>query len=86
MILQPNTLVNIARLFVSEKVTNLTSPTPNSLLTVAERAYSRSEYGKAMQFIEQGLAINPDHSGLLSLEEKTREQLNTLSKAASEYG
>jgi tetratricopeptide (TPR) repeat protein len=57
---------------------NLTSPTPNSLLTVSERAYSRSEYGKAMQFIEQGLSIDPNHSGLLSLEEKTRAQLNIL--------
>jgi tetratricopeptide (TPR) repeat protein len=60
--------------------TILTSPTPNSLFTVAERSFSRGEYGKAMQFIEQGLAIDPNHSSLLELEEKTRAQLNLLAK------
>jgi tetratricopeptide (TPR) repeat protein len=60
--------------------TILTSPTPNSLFTVAERSFSRGEYGKAMQFIEQGLAIDPNHSSLLALEDKTRAQLNLLAK------
>jgi tetratricopeptide (TPR) repeat protein len=60
--------------------TNLTSPTSNSLFTIAERSFSRGEYGKAMQFIEQGLAIDPNHGSLLALEEKTRAQLNILAK------
>jgi len=47
---------------------------------MAERSFSREEYGKAMQFIEQGLAIDPNQSDLLALEEKTRSQLGLLAK------
>jgi tetratricopeptide (TPR) repeat protein len=54
------------------------TPTPQSLLIMAERSFSMEEYGKAMQFIEQGLSIDPHHRELLSLEEKTREKLNAL--------
>jgi tetratricopeptide (TPR) repeat protein len=60
--------------------TNISSPTPTSLSIVAERAFSRGEFGKAMQFIEQGLAINPNDGGLLALEKKTRTQLDLLAK------
>ena len=57
--------------------------TPHSLLTVAERAFAKGEYGKAMQFIEQGLSIDPHHKGLLSLEEKTQSQLDLITKPLS---
>ena len=45
---------------------------------MAERAIANAEYGKAMQFIEQGLAIDPHHSELLSLETKALESLAAL--------
>lgn len=45
---------------------------------MAERAIASAEYGKAMQFIEQGLTIDPHHSELLSLEIKAREGLVAL--------
>ena len=54
------------------------APTPNSLRVMAERALANAEYGKAMQFIEQGLTIDPHYSELLSLETKAREKLATL--------
>lgn len=57
---------------------NGVAPTPQSLQVMAERAFSRGEYGKAMQYIEQGLSIDPHHGELLSLEDKTREMLTGL--------
>lgn len=57
---------------------NGVAPTPNSLRVMAERAIVNAEYGKAMQFIEQGLAIDPHDSELLSLETKAREGLAAL--------
>jgi len=59
---------------------NGATPTPQSLLVMAERSFSRDEYGKAMQFIEQGLSIDPHHVEHLSLENRTREKLNSLTE------
>lgn len=59
---------------------NGAAPTPNSLRVMAERAMASLEYGKAMQFIEQGLTIDPHHSELLALEIKTREALTALAE------
>lgn len=56
------------------------APTPNSLRVMAERAIANTEFGKAMQFIEQGLAIDPHHVALLGLEAKAREGLASLSE------
>ena len=56
------------------------APTPQSLRVMAERAIANAEYGKAMQFIEQGLAIDPDHAELLALEIRAREGLASLSE------
>ncbi len=47
---------------------------------MAERAIANAEYGKAMQFIEQGLTIDPHHSELLALEIKAREGLTSLAE------
>jgi tetratricopeptide (TPR) repeat protein len=60
---------------------NGATPTPQSLLVMAERSFSRGEYGKAMQFIEQGLAIDPHYCKLLELEQKTREKLDSLTES-----
>ena len=57
---------------------NGATPTPGSLEVMADRALVNSEFGKAMQFIEQGLAIDPHHPGLLSLEVKARQGLASL--------
>ena len=57
---------------------NGATPTPQSLVVMAERSLSRGEYGKAMQFVEQGLAIDPHHTELLALEDVTREKLESL--------
>ncbi|MEI6088662.1 MAG: CFI-box-CTERM domain-containing protein [Bacteroidota bacterium] len=63
---------------------NGATPTPQSLLVMAERSFSRSEYGKAMQYIEEGLSIEPHHGELLSLEQKTREKLASLTMQTGE--
>lgn len=52
--------------------TSSATPTPHSLGVMAERAISNSAFGKALQFIEQGLAINPHDANLLNLEEKAK--------------
>ncbi|WP_157412684.1 CFI-box-CTERM domain-containing protein [Acidovorax sp. Root217] len=57
---------------------NISTPTPSSLKIMAERAIASAEYGKAMQFIEQGLSIEPGNKDLLSLEVKAREGLAGL--------
>lgn len=57
---------------------NGASPTPSSLVVMAERAIGNGEFGKAMQFIEQGLSIDPHHPGLLTLEIKARNGLSAL--------
>lgn len=53
-------------------------PTPQSLQIMARRAIERGEYGKAMQFIEEALAIDPHDSDLLTLEEQVRHKLASL--------
>jgi len=60
-------------------------PTPNTLFIVAQRAYSKGKYGKAMQYIEQGLAIDPHHEGLLSLEIKTQSKLDLIVQSQEEH-
>ena len=55
-------------------------PTPHSLRIMAERSIANEEFGKAMQFIEQGLAIDPHHRELLSLEIKAREGLAAMAE------
>lgn len=55
-------------------------PTPHSLQIVADRAFARGEYGKAMQLVEQGLAIDPHHGGLLDLEARAKEKLLMLAE------
>jgi tetratricopeptide (TPR) repeat protein len=57
---------------------NLASPTPYSLKIMAVRSLERGEFGKAMQFIEQGLTIDPHNSELLDLELKTQIELDAL--------
>lgn len=58
--------------------TSSAAPTPHSLGVMAERAISSSAFGKALQFIEQGLAINPRDANLLNLEEKAKAGLSTI--------
>jgi tetratricopeptide (TPR) repeat protein len=48
---------------------------------MAERSIANGEYGKAMQFIEQGLVIDPHHSELLALELKARDGLTSLAES-----
>ena len=60
------------------------APTPHSLRAVAERAFDRGEFGKAMQFIEQGLTIDPHHKDLLALESKTNAQLELIGNSHAE--
>jgi len=57
------------------------TPTPHSLQVMADRSLTRKEYGKAMQFIEQGLAIDPHHIRLLELETKVRAQLDLIAES-----
>ncbi|GHT91123.1 hypothetical protein AGMMS49545_06340 [Betaproteobacteria bacterium] len=57
---------------------NSASPTPHSLGVVAERAIANSEFGKALQFIEQGLAIDPHNVKLLTLEENAKVGLASI--------
>ena len=57
------------------------APTPHNLLALAEKAFARSEFGKAMQFIEQGLAIDSRHRGLLALESRTSAQLELIGQS-----
>ena len=57
---------------------NGVSPTPYSLRVMAERSIANAEYGKAMQFIEQGLALDPHHRELLALEVRAKEGLASL--------
>ncbi len=57
---------------------NAALPTPLSLGVMAERAIANSEFGKALQFIEQGLAIDPHNDNLLRLEERARVGLADL--------
>ncbi|MBI2397485.1 MAG: hypothetical protein HYV17_06770 [Xanthomonadales bacterium] len=45
---------------------------------MAERAISNSAFGKALQFIEQGLVINPHDANLLNLEEKAKAGLSAI--------
>jgi len=45
---------------------------------MAERSIASSEFGKAMQFIEQGLSIDPDHVELLTLEAAAKKGLAAL--------
>lgn len=59
---------------------NGAAPTPHSLRVMAERAITNAEFGKAMQFVEQGLTIAPHHAELLSLEIKVRDGLSSLSE------
>lgn len=59
---------------------NGAAPTPHSLRVMAERAIANAEFGKAMQFIEQGLVIDPHHAELLGLEIKAREGLASLAE------
>jgi tetratricopeptide (TPR) repeat protein len=56
------------------------SPTPQSLRIMAERAIANAEFGKALQFVEQGLAIDPHHFALQALEVKARDGLGSLAK------
>ena len=60
---------------------NGAAPTPQSLRIMAERSIANAEYGKAMQFIEQGLAIDPNYGELLALEVKAREGLASLAES-----
>ena len=52
--------------------------TPHSYGVMAERAIANSEFGKALQFIEQGLVIDPHNANLLKLEEKANIGLAAL--------
>ena len=53
-------------------------PTSDSLRVMAERSIAGSEFGKAMQLIEQGLSIDPDHVQLLALETAAKKGLASL--------
>jgi len=45
---------------------------------MAERAIANSEFGKALQFIEQGLVIDPHNGNLLKLEAEAKVGLTSL--------
>ena len=51
---------------------NAALPTPRSFAVMAERAIANAEFGKALQFVEQGLVIDPNSDSLLKLEEKAK--------------
>ena len=57
---------------------NSATPTPNSYGVMAKRAIANSEFGKALQFIEQGLVIDPHNDNLLRLENEAKAGLATL--------
>ncbi|MBE3025553.1 CFI-box-CTERM domain-containing protein [Janthinobacterium sp. GW458P] len=54
------------------------SPTPQTLCVMAERSIAKGIYGKAMQYVEQGLLLDPYHAGLLDLEIKARDGLSQV--------
>ena len=57
---------------------NSASPTPHSFGVMAERAIANSEFGKALQFVEQGLVIDPHNDRLLKLETEAKAGLSAL--------
>lgn len=57
---------------------NSSSPTPHSFGVMAERAIANSEFGKALQFVEQGLVIDPHNNNLLKLENEAKVGLAAL--------
>jgi len=57
------------------------APTPSTLQVMAERSIANEEYGRAMQFIEQGLSIDPHHVGLQALNTKAQNGLASLSES-----
>jgi tetratricopeptide (TPR) repeat protein len=59
---------------------NSASPTPLTIGVMAERAITNFEFGKALQFIEQGLVIDPQNKYLLELEEKAKAGLSILAE------
>lgn len=59
------------------------APSPRNFLVMAERAFERREFGKAMQFIEQGLVLDPKHEELLRLETSVSAALAQLSEAGA---
>ena len=57
---------------------NSATPTPHSYGVMAKRAIANSEFGKALQFIEQGLVIDPHNDNLLKLESEAKAGLAAL--------
>lgn len=60
------------------------APTARKFSTLANRSYGRGEYGKALQFVEEGLRLEPDNTALLELEEQARGMLQNLAQKQGE--